>query len=724
MKLKDMLNYFIYLFSALTLISCGNLSGSISNSSNNASPGSSTLTLSNVQALFPTNGSNWMDYVDNDRTKQIDALTDTACTTQNTYYDCIHGGELRKVTVNGASSCTGLVMTDQLGVFNWLCSESESPVFFYSSGLKDGKGLKDLIDATAFKNNKVILTKDSTQVAETTSANNWWSNSFSQVTLNSGGADPVLSLNSSGTIYTVNASGVSRGIHFDASKTALVVLPSQNVTAHTTMANDCDNSLTAAGNQPCLIQIGNNSDQVWIEGDFIASTGLNDGYILTNGDFSAAGAATRGLQLRNSNFTVPTNTLGGVSINDAYGAIIKDTNVIGNYSQPSAIFFYTTQGALIANTNVANTQRGIDSGSGVGGINGVTLKNVTATNHSDKGIRIKGGNWTLQDVRVSNSNHGLYSSGGSIKLSRVQATNNAIAGLRVSPINNKIQSLGITLANTNIDGLFLEGPGADSNFTDTLSINNSTGLRIDASNYTFYNTLPTNNDLGFLFRNGSTDNKFSEKLVIGNGTNCVFILAGANPGLSGANCANQGTSDATLTTGISATNYFGGNISAETTNTHSSGLQAFASITDWFNFDNFFRTWGNNGTFLDSGTRNRCTAGSCRIIDWSLSASATEALNANGVFTNGAACPASVQGDVTEDASGSGEHYLLHASEVLFDRIGDDDGLCESNETCIYHPNIGAYQGTGDFTTQSCTFSDGSGGGAVTGVTMYAYPNN
>ena len=37
------------------------------------------------------------------------------------------------------------------------------------------------------------------------------------------------------------------------------------------------------------------------------------------------------------------------------------------------------------------------------------------------------------------------------------------------------------------------------------------------------------------------------------------------------------------------------------------------------------------------------------------------------------------------------------------DRIGDDDGLCESGEDCVYTPNIGSYQGhdglSGSYTT-------------------------
>ena len=34
---------------------------------------------------------------------------------------------------------------------------------------------------------------------------------------------------------------------------------------------------------------------------------------------------------------------------------------------------------------------------------------------------------------------------------------------------------------------------------------------------------------------------------------------------------------------------------------------------------------------------------------------------------------------------------LRNAIEIIGDGIGDDDGLCGTNESCIYTPNIGAY---------------------------------
>jgi hypothetical protein len=62
--------------------------------------------------------------------------------------------------------------------------------------------------------------------------------------------------------------------------------------------------------------------------------------------------------------------------------------------------------------------------------------------------------------------------------------------------------------------------------------------------------------------------------------------------------------------------------------------------------------------------------------------------------------------------------YLKNAVELLLDTVGDDDGLCESGEGCLYTPNFGAYQGHGALGT--CTFTNGT----ITGMTMYGYSSN
>jgi hypothetical protein len=51
--------------------------------------------------------------------------------------------------------------------------------------------------------------------------------------------------------------------------------------------------------------------------------------------------------------------------------------------------------------------------------------------------------------------------------------------------------------------------------------------------------------------------------------------------------------------------------------------------------------------------------------------------------------------------------------------MGNDNGLCESGETCLFLPNIGTYQGHGDLESVGNLV-----GGALTGITLLRYSTN
>ena len=63
--------------------------------------------------------------------------------------------------------------------------------------------------------------------------------------------------------------------------------------------------------------------------------------------------------------------------------------------------------------------------------------------------------------------------------------------------------------------------------------------------------------------------------------------------------------------------------------------------------------------------------------------------------------------------------FLKHAWELLEDGIGDNDGLCESNETCEVARNIGGYQGHGPFVAAGAFVP-----GALTGITLVQRQTN
>jgi hypothetical protein len=65
--------------------------------------------------------------------------------------------------------------------------------------------------------------------------------------------------------------------------------------------------------------------------------------------------------------------------------------------------------------------------------------------------------------------------------------------------------------------------------------------------------------------------------------------------------------------------------------------------------------------------------------------------------------------------------FLINAVEIVDDGIGDDDGLCESTERCIYSPHpLGAYQGEGQLSARPCVFQNAPSGG-VSNVILYGY---
>ncbi|MEK7692097.1 MAG: hypothetical protein AAB425_13870 [Bdellovibrionota bacterium] len=116
---------------------------------------------------------------------------------------------------------------------------------------------------------------------------------------------------------------------------------------------------------------------------------------------------------------------------------------------------------------------------------------------------------------------------------------------------------------------------------------------------------------------------------------------------------------------------------------------------------------------------------------------------ANSAFVSGAACPTEVHGNETLSSIGgcanltsgtsaacatasstwtAGRTFLKSAIEIINDSLGDDDGLCESSEACLYTPNFGVYQGHGALA--QCTFVDDSDTTTIQNVTMYGYANN
>jgi hypothetical protein len=267
--------------------------------------------------------------------------------------------------------------------------------------------------------------------------------------------------------------------------------------------------------------------------------------------------------------------------------------------------------------------------------------------------------------------------------------------------------------------------GSNAVMMDTSNTNGAKVAQIAAAHSTY----------GVGVSSSSYYNKVSGEIYVGsNTTKDCNVLSATQPGLVDTNCTTSGTDGSTdfpaastggtLRIGLDLTSSFVGKVTADDSfnGSDTNGAIGYDSIADWVNFSNRFRGWGRDSTsLLDAGVREGCLSGiACRIWDLRLSSSDTQVRNRNGGFTAGASCPVSATGNkvLTDYNSNT---FLINALEAMEDGIGDDDGLCESYESCVYSPNIGAYQGDGDpFAQSACTFT----GGTVTGIQLFGFPTN
>lgn len=459
------------------------------------------------------------------------------------------------------------------------------------------------------------------------------------------------SLSNASTIYLVTAQpNPAYDYTLDADKVALVVQPGLN--------------LSGPGNGSYVIS-SSNYNFLWIEG---AVNATNDykAVVLSYVNFSvlrnvsAYNASTDGIYLANSwynkvsGITASNNGANGVNLATASGNALSDITASNNGTTGSNYTTYGGMGIYLNNTSNNNT-----------------LSNVTTSSNTD-GIFL-----------VNSSNN---------MLSDATSTDNLYSGITFSAANYNLLS-GVTVGNNGYYGAYL-GNASNNTLSDVTASDNSFGIYLaSASNNTFTGLLQVGNNI-----------------YSGNPYDCT-VSGGTNPGLVSVTCANNGSSDATLTTGITLASSFVGKVSSDDVQnaSDSSGSADFSIVTsafDWGHFDNAYRGWGLDGTtFPSADQRGRWTTGAGRIWDWSVSASDTVLRNALSLPTGN---------DTITNTT-----FLRHAVEISGDGIGNDNGLCETGETCVYTPNIGSYQGHGGLVSAG-TFTDGT----LTGITLMQYATN
>lgn len=308
-----------------------------------------------------------------------------------------------------------------------------------------------------------------------------------------------------------------------------------------------------------------------------------------------------------------------------------------------------------------------------------------------------------------------------------------------APVSSSVVASKIILhASTVMNNVYSTGAYNSVAYSQSVFLNNGRGLvrpdSVSIGNAILANVISANNGTyGFHINTGSAVGN-----IVSSGNTSGLCTAGGSSPLANTTCAAQNGSTANVNTALTgfANSYVGGVTSKDSKNgSNSLGSQAYASITDYFNFENLYRMWGMLSSGFPSATqRSSCTTGTCQIWDLRIKKTDTLMLNrsdtltaTNDAFKANATCPSAVSGNkivtLTSGVFGAAltRDYLINAVEIPDDPYGNDDGLCESNEACIYHPNYGSYLGEGDWLANgTCAFQDG----VVSGVKMYAYPTN
>lgn len=706
---------------------------------------------------------------------QPDAVV--ACNANTHYKTCFHAGELRMFAgPAGLSSCSGLVVADSLGAFDWVCDSTVSPVRFLSTGLASQKGLADLVTAAAWRDNLVTVTGADGLVKIKSPLANWWAGQAVQALPDSSAARMVLSVPG---VYTLSSSQLSHGYLIDGSHIAVVTLPGSTLSMAPAAAINCaSDPFSGIIDAKALICSHSGYVATWLEGSFSGNGVAHHGavfraasqVILHRATFYSAGLAglksiaSSSMRILHSKFK--SNGGHGASFHGSVGALIDDSaayqNTGAGFSLDSSEQFHVQD-----SSGDRNGQDGIAFES----LGRILLHRFRAANNDRAGIYANGIWWNstepfaIVQANVSNNGAGVTISGSAgVRLvgstvSGSQSSGVAGAhgdGIRIDGSINTIVHQ-VTSAHNSSHGIAILGGSSATTLSNVVASGNAIGIERDGTSSVtrVAGAVVTDNSLAGVKLDGLASGAFARYLkVAGNnpGNDCVLVGGTPSEGLVDGVCVGTGLDAQSSGAGGDlltlrkpaslAANAFVGQLAASDSANASdnAGLTPLSqNITDWVGFDNFFRAWGLDGAALGDATAvGRCAFGDmCRVWDWRvlstnvslLWASTESGESAPVAWANGGPCPAQVDPDRTvlpanPDASVGGKRFLANAAEIPGQGSGNGDGLCTSGETCVFGPNAGSYQGEGDYATRGCVPAFSAATDVVVPAALYEYPFN
>jgi hypothetical protein len=509
-------------------------------------------------------------------------------------------------------------------------------------------------------------------------------------------------------------------------------------------------NINANNNSIYGVALLGNSHQL---GNITTNSNGSDGFFISGSSNLIVGNLTSNLNGGNGMHVVYNSS------NNSFGDVVANGNLAaagGGVTFPGYVYSNYKFNSIVANNN---THAGFFV---VGTMNNLEVKDYLIANHNYYGIFLANGSSKNQVINnitaISNADYGIYTTSSFSIFNNILSVNNGKEGLYLSTatdntINNFFSN------NNGSSGVLAYFNSTNNYFTGVLNSSGNTGL-----NCALISTAATS---------GVVNSTCTTTGVAGSSSYPVGALSDA--------VYRTKTATSSFVTAVKApgddTNSDDGELGTGT------GTVYFSFDLDLFNFDNVMRTIGKASTSLDSldqTQRGYCLAEGegCRIWDYSLRKEDMSILNKSGNgedYNDGGSapalgvnsyegglqtCPAEVLGNRNVTTKGhpfdanfqngaigyafagpssstkctSGTcyvRYLRNATEIIEDSIGDDDGLCEDNESCYYNPNIGAYQGhfTGNEANpvinhddHECTWS--ANGGLMTGIRMYGFPKN
>jgi Fibronectin type III domain/Right handed beta helix region len=577
----------------------------------------------------------------------------------------------------------------------------------------------------------------------------------------------IFELNVQNAVYTVTSDISVAGLRIANSNISLVSIPTSGVmpiiSTSNTSANNCNatNGGSASPDSKVVICAGDaGSNHSWIE---VKATGINTAGGI--GILSVAPAFSRIHLAEMDTSETGIRLKGGTKPNKVLYSKISNTSSVGLkiesdkvsvfesqfFGNGIGVHFYGANGGTLGGSKVVH-------GSGAG----VKVENSSFTRVHNNIIAFNAAQGALYDTNSgtghkfhdnllsSNCTYAVNNSAGALEIGQTTdsyffnflSVHNNCHGLKVNTANatNHQNTFRNATIVSNYKGIDLYNTNKNT-FVDVVSSHNSgystsPNWAIVSSNYNnFINIVATNSDYGLSFNN-SNNNEFTNSLLLGGTYPCSFSNSTISfpPATASASCTS---SIVNSSTDLSST--FIGKVTTDAKNIHNSNLLSgmlYTGVSDFINFENPFRYWGHNtgttpGPFI-AGNDSMCSSSDgCAIWDWRLKSLDSEIINrtengnnTNDSFVPSASCPDILEGsDYVQDLMTTSNKFLLHATEINFDGFGDDDGLCESSESCTYAPNYGYYQGEGNL-TGACTFTGGLNTGDLTAITIKAFSVN